>query len=394
MKKFLLIVVLIFLIFSVGTVSAQQLLDMRIPSARVSAIGGRHAALTDDFSTIFSNPAGFQSAKSELSVAELTFGLSGPIFDIAGVVVEGAAEGDIASLLTSPNVQDLMSGLYASMNLLGPVSFGYVGKGLGFGIFTTSNVTFVNSKPLTITSNISERLTLAGGYSFGIPFAEGSKHSLDFGVLLKGMLEGQVEIEKSFLEFPDLFSSFSLDTITGQPFYFISSIGFDLGVKYSWNDTLHVGITGIDVFSPSLIQSYSTLNAFLDGSEEPAPSNDLYPIKINTGIMYTPNLGRLNKYISDLKLMLDYDDIFDFLLHPGSARHPILHIGAGLEVELLQILSIRMGMYEGLFTAGVGLDLKIFTLNAAMFGTELSSEPGLRPVYNILIGLEFRYDKK
>jgi hypothetical protein len=51
-------------------------------------------------------------------------------------------------------------------------------------------------------------------------------------------------------------------------------------------------------------------------------------------------------------------------------------------------------MYEGLFTAGVGLDLKIFTLNAAMFGTELSSEPGMRPVYNILIGLEFRYDKK
>jgi hypothetical protein len=92
--------------------------------------------------------------------------------------------------------------------------------------------------------------------------------------------------------------------------------------------------------------------------------------------------------------MLDYDDIFDFLLHPNSSRHPILHIGAGIEVELLEILSIRMGMYEGLFTAGVGLDLKIFTLNAAMFGTELSSEPGMRPVYNILIGLEFRYDKK
>lgn len=394
MKKFLIIVILFFLIFSGGMVSAQQLLDIRIPSARISAIGGRHAALTDDFSTIFSNPAGFQSAESELSVAELTFGLSGPIFDIAGVVVEGAAGGDVAGLLTSPNVQELMSGLYASMNLLGPISFGYVGKGLGFGMFSSSNVTFANSKPLTITSNISERLTLAGGYSFRIPFAEGSKHSLDIGVLLKGMLEGQVVIEKSFLEFPELFSSLSLDTITGEPFYFISSIGFDLGVKYSWNDTLHAGITGIDVFSPSLIQSYSKISAFLDGSEEPSSSNDLYPIKINAGIMYTPNLGKLHKYISDLKLMLDYDDIFDFLLHPNSSRHPILHIGAGVEVELLQILSIRMGMYEGLFTAGVGLDLKIFTLNAAMFGTELSSEPGMRPVYNILIGLEFRYDKK
>jgi hypothetical protein len=373
-----------------GQLSAQELIDLRIPSARAAAMGGTHAALSDDLNTLFSNPAGFQGAESELSVAEITVGLSGPIFDIASVVVE-ASQTDISTVLTSPEVQSLLNGLYASMNLLGPISFGYVGRGLGFGIFNTTVLPFVNSKPLTITATVSERLSLSGGYAFRIPFAEESKHNLDIGLLLKGFLEGQVELEKSFLQLPEIFESISLATITGEPFHFLTGIGFDLGVQYSFNDVIHAGLTGIDVFTPVLINSYTDVNAFLNGTEQPAASNALYPVKVNAGVMFKPKLNNI-RVISGLKFLLDYNDIFDFLLHPSSARNPLLHIGAGIELEPLEILSIRAGFNEGLFSGGVGMDLTFFTLNAAMFGSELSSEPGLRPVYNILIGLEFRFD--
>jgi hypothetical protein len=55
------------------------------------------------------------------------------------------------------------------------------------------------------------------------------------------------------------------------------------------------------------------------------------------------------------------------------------------------VLFRSAGFNEGYFSAGLGLDLTIFRLSLTMFGSELSTEPGLRPVYNLILGLEFRY---
>jgi hypothetical protein len=390
MKRVVLILIVLCLIG--GVVHSQE--NITVPSARTAGIGGVHAALADDLTTLFSNPAGFVSAGPQLAIAELTLGLQGPIFDIANLGVQAASGADLTALFATPEVQSLLQGLYASMNLLGPISFGYVGKGLGLGIFNTTGMAFANSSPLTISVSLSERLILAGGYSFRIPLPEDSDHILDVGVLLKGFLEGRSEFTRSFLQLPDLFSTFSLDTFTNEPFQFITGIGFDLGVRYSWKDTITVGLAGIDVFSPTIINSYTTMNGFLQATETPTPSNGLVPFKLNLGVMYTPNIGGAKKIISGLKVMLDYRDILDFLVHPSTARNPLLHIGLGVELRLLEILSIRAGLNEGLPAAGLGLELHFFTLNAAMFGTELGSEPGMRSVYNIMIGLEFRYDRR
>ncbi|MCF7951454.1 MAG: hypothetical protein K9L57_07460, partial [Spirochaetaceae bacterium] len=85
-----------------------------------------------------------------------------------------------------------------------------------------------------------------------------------------------------------------------------------------------------------------------------------------------------------------YKDIFDFWLYPELANNPILHLGLGAEITVLEILDVRMGLSQGLPAAGIGLDLHYFRLNASMFGTERSTEPGLAPVYNLQLGLEFR----
>jgi hypothetical protein len=87
--------------------------------------------------------------------------------------------------------------------------------------------------------------------------------------------------------------------------------------------------------------------------------------------------------------MLDYTDILDFWLYPKLATNPVLHVGIGTEVTMMQILDVRLGFAQGLPSAGLGLDLHVFTLNAAMFGTERSTEPGLSPVYNLQLGFEF-----
>ena len=360
-----------------------------LPSARMSALGGPHAALADDFSSLFNNPAGFSSVKPEMSLAEITTHLQGPVFDILSVIASSGG-GDAESILLSPSVLDLLQGLYASMGLLGPVAFGYVGNGLGFGIFTSTDIVFANSAPLMLSASAAEQLTICGGYTFHIPIPEESPHSLDFGIMLKGILRGELVFSRSFLELPALFSSFSPETFLQEPFMFTTAIGFDLGARYSFRDVLSFGLAARNIYTPTLINSYTTMDGFLKSTEVPVKSTGLVPFDLSFGVVFSPVLGTLSRIFTDFKVLLDYNDILDFVLRPAEAVHPILHLGLGLELTLLDILSIRGGFYQGLFSAGLGLNLTIFTLNLSMFGSELSTEPGLNPVYNIMLGLEFR----
>ena len=69
----------------------------------------------------------------------------------------------------------------------------------------------------------------------------------------------------------------------------------------------------------------------------------------------------------------------------------MLHIGFGAEVMLLDVLAVRAGFGDGYFSAGLGFNLTAFRLDLAMFGRELSGEPGLRPSYNLIMSTSFRY---
>jgi len=120
-------------------------------------------------------------------------------------------------------------------------------------------------------------------------------------------------------------------------------------------------------------------------------SYGIVPLDVALGLLYTPRLGFLDAYMSNLKLMLDYRDIFDFWTHPATASNPLLHFGLGAEVTLLDVLAVRAGFGGGYFSAGLGMNLTAFHLDLTMFGRELSSEPGLRPQFNLIVSTLFRY---
>jgi hypothetical protein len=109
---------------------------------------------------------------------------------------------------------------------------------------------------------------------------------------------------------------------------------------------------------------------------------------LSIGVQYTPPLGFLEFYIRGLKLMLDYRDSLDFLTHPDTAVNPLLKVGFGIELQVLEVLWLRAGMTEGLLSAGFGLDYGLVRVHFAMFGSEQSIEPGLRSVFNIALGIE------
>ena len=365
--------------------------DTSLPAARDAALGGSHVAVAEGFQTLLTNPAGLAALEPRFTWSGLTFSVAGPVFSLSSVVVQGASGGDIATVLAMPSVQNLLSSIYARVSLTGPLYFGFTGGGMGFGVVNDSSVLIRSTGATAIEGTISERFLLVGGYGFNVPLPETWRSTASIGVGVKGIVRGDVTVATSILALPSLFESIGPDLLTGAPFDLVSGIGVDAGVRYVWRDLLGFAVTSGNLYTPVAVLSYDTLGGFLDGSADAGtPAYSVLPQNITAGIAVTPHLGTFERYVQDLTIALDYRDILDFWLDPAHAENVILKFGVGVEATLLEILSVRAGFSEGLFAAGLGIDMSAVQLSAAMYGSELSLEPGLRPVYNLIVGLEFR----
>jgi hypothetical protein len=349
-------------------------------SPLLTGIGGEHPAYTDGFATIYTNPAGFFASGEEVSWAELSFGLKGPIFSITDAILTG----DETALA------ELIIGAYSGLALGGPLSFGYVGNGLGLAAVATSDVLISSDSIFVADALVRQDLLLTGGYSFPVNIMPDG-HSLEGGVLLKGGFRGELDASMPTTQ---LLGMDFVSLMDSEPFAFITLIGMDLGLLYSWKDRVFVGLTGKDVYTPTSKKNYSSFNYFLAGNDPDAANPQEYglvPFTLNLGGRYLMDLAERNIFISEVNFYLSYEDMLDFWLYPRLATNPVLHIALGAEVTMLRILDVRLGMAQGLPAAGLGIDLNWFTMNASMFGTERSTEPGMSPVYNLQLGFEFRY---
>ena len=230
---------------------------------------------------------------------------------------------------------------------------------------------------------------LIGARAFRIPLPERSQSTLDVGFSLVGFA--------TFRGFYD-FDVRQLIQSTATMQDMLASSGTSSGhweQAWSWvcctpiSDLFSIGLSGRNL---AITQSrdFATIQDFLSGGTSTSWYVAL-PLDISAGILFRPPLGRLGWIISDLVIAADYHNIFDFLIYPDGATNPLLHIGVGLELELLEIVSLRAGYYQCLPSFGMGLDLTLFKLNLAYFGRELSAEPGGYAVGCYTIGVEFSY---
>ena len=375
-------------LFSSSAVAEPVVQERLAPlSPHSAALGGPHAALVDGILALTNNPGGFQSSEREIQVAETTLGLAGPIFDITGLAIKGFSGASMDSLLLDPDVQELLNGLYASMHFGGPVSFGYVGGGLGFGVFNWTNLYFKSVGTLTLNTGVAENLLITGGYTFRIPLPELWNSTLDVGMTLRSHLQAGVASTQDILGVIELFGN-PASFIGEEPLLLGVGVGADVGLLYTYDNLISFGLCARDLYSPTLVNRYESVEAFRK-SQSPTVEAGIVPLDLSAGVQVTPDISDVSLYLSGLKILLDYNDILDVVTHPETARHWILHLGLGVELSMLEILSVRLGFFEGLPSAGLGLDLGILRLDTAMYGRELSTEPGLRPIYNVAIGFTF-----
>lgn len=388
MKRIVLLCVGLSLIF--GVLSAQTVIEVppvSLPSRVATAQGGVHAAVPGSFNAFFSNPAGFAIDRSLWGISDLTVNLSGPVFDLLGLVpgfLEGSA--DLSTLL--PALMDANGRLYAAADIAGPLAFGFVGNGLGFGFFNRSLVEVNVSSLLFAGLAVREELLFAGGYARD--FQIGSGQTVEIGIMPKGFIRAEMVAAGNLLEIMSLIET--PDTLlSDHPFSMVSGAGVDLGLTWRYKSNLSLALVCRDAFTPALKTTYSSLNAFLDGSAADSKVSQaaLVPADLSFGFYYRLDVPQLTRLGVKWEWMVDYKDIFN--LFKPVPRHVLLNLGLGSTLTFLDIVEVSFGINDTLPSFGFALDLLATKVSVSMYGRELGLDPGVRPVYNLLLGFSFIY---
>jgi hypothetical protein len=347
-----------------------------MPSARASGIGGNHIALADDFYSLFTNPAAFVGVEEEYSVAEITLSTYGPVFEILDLIISSSDS------MTNLDISGIIGarGFAAGFDLGGPLALGWVGKGLGFGVFSRISAdALVNG--LTLRPVVLGEVMMLGGYSFRV--VDVPDHVLDAGFLGKGFFRSGMNLSTPIFEVEKL-----LEDPLDKEFKTYLGLGLDLGIKYTFAENLSAALVWFDAYSPVVVNTFSSIRA-IQKKEAPVRSYGTVNSRLDFGLKYRIRSPFLDRYISVFSVMADYRNFLD--LRSLIPRNPILNVGLGAEIVLLNVLSIRAGISDALPAAGFGLNLSFVKLDCSIYGKELGLDPGIQPVYAVDVGLLFRF---
>jgi len=390
MKRVVILLIVVLLFSTLASAQADTVITVpavRLPAAVTTAQGGLHAAVPGSFDAFFTNPGGFVLEQSSWGIGNVTINLSGPVFDLLGLLpglIEGSAE--LTTIL--PALMDSNGRLYAAADIAGPLAFGFVGNGLGFGFFNRTLVEVNVSSLLFAGLTVREELLFAGGYAR--KFSLGSGQTVEIGIMPKGFVRAEMVASGNLLEIAALLEA-PESLMSAHPFSMISGAGVDVGLTWRYDSRLALALVCRDAFTPALKTTYSSLEAFLDGSAADTKVSQaaLVPADLSVGFYQVINSRLLTRLGVKWEWMADYKDIFN--LFKPVPRHVLLNLGIGTRLTFLDIVQISFGINDTLPSFGFELDLKATKVSVSMYGRELGLDPGVRPVYNLLVGLSFVY---
>ncbi|MFW6312594.1 MAG: hypothetical protein ACOC2N_01765, partial [Spirochaetota bacterium] len=358
-----------------------------------------YPGIQEDFSELqawveSADPADIQA------IAQAAAGDSGFVFeegdDIADVL-SAAGSDDIVAFLQAFESEaesdpaygyppDLISGMLAEIEAGLPSGYlrvgaqaglGYVGNGLGLGLFANAEATVDGSNILQAYGTAYNAITFVGG--LGLTFG-----NLDVGVAIRPTVFGYTRVNaapilSSYLAGTDV----DFTTMFASTVFYGSGLGVDVGVRWGLGP-FSLGLAAKDLLGTQIryrktdFDSYS--NAILAatlpaGSELSAAEQSeawSIPMKINAGFEFHPDLGVLT-YLIDPSFSVDLLDVTSAVRtwqagEKVTGEQIVDMLNFGGELRLLQFLSLRGGYYGGYPSAGVGLDVFLLDINAAVAG--------------------------
>jgi hypothetical protein len=344
------------------------------PFARNRAIGGGHTGLDGDFSSIFTNPAAMVGVTPQKSIAKLSIDVN--YIDLVFRILQASEP--------APVVDSVFLGRFNGyVDVGGPIALGMTGKNFGLGLFnvTRLGLAWDRNYIYKISPTLTEEIILAG--AFGFCLYDGDNKKLDIGLTGKVFARGGYNDTPLYLHEV----KYILQDMAERPIETHIGGGVDIGLRWTLYDSLSFAAVFYDPYSPVWVVRYSKADKIAD-REMTGSGVALVAPRATAGVSWRVNSRFLNRFFSRITLSCDYTGLLEDPFNPS--RDPLLDIGAGLEICMHEVFSIRAGFRDMLPSAGVGLDFTFMNIDAAVYGVELGASPGQLPVWSAAIDISFK----
>lgn len=381
---------------------AQEMAGGQLPfgrSAAPRATDDAYASLQDNFAALeewvqSEDPATMEAILNE---AAGTSGIAWEEGDDIADVLAAAGTDDVVAFLEALDdaaeasgsteyppdlIDDILADVEAALpsgyaRVGGQIGLGYVGNGIGLGLFANTEATVDGTNALQATGLAYNTITFVGG--LGLSFG-----NLDLGVSLRPTVFGYSAVSAAPIMGAFLAGgTVDFTTMFANTVYYGSGLGVDLGARWRFGP-FSLGLAVKDVLGTQISYRKSDFSTYYDsllaaslpvGSELSAEEQaDAWtiPMKVNAGFEFDPDLGVLS-YLLDPSFGVDLLDVTSMvrLWQSGAEITPdqvLEMLNFGGELGLLRFLTLRGGYYGGYISGGVGLDIFLIDINAAVAG--------------------------
>ena len=385
--------------------------------SRYNAMGQSGLALPTRIDSFFTNPAALSSRGFGISFPSVTvtvYNLEKLVndpeaVDIFNKIINGRAEsGDYANMATK-----VLKNLGTGRNVVAKIDTGLAVKLGMMGFGTNVQVKFhgLNKGTSFAAQKVIPEVNAAQTIALGLKVIDTDSLSLSVGASVHGvykayykeigaetlvnLIGGDKEAAKNLM-------------LWDTPVMGGYAIPFDLGVTLGlFNDVLNISATANNINGKYHMKSFSGMgdlinsissNTMKPGSHEHVTKDSLSfeistPWTLNFGVAFAPAVPVLNPVVT-----ADLVDMLDLCRRIGSSDFRwsdlLLHLNAGAEFGLFDVLTVRGGINRGYLSVGAGLNLVFMQIDLAYGWQEMGNQLGDKPVDSLTIKFSLGYDKK
>jgi hypothetical protein len=359
------------------SLSDTALIPFSFQSPRANGLGGTHAALADDFETIFVNPAGFTTAQDQFSVAVINITLN----DCDTLLRVLSSDSD-----STVYADKFKNHFETGFDLGGPLAIGRIKGNSGFGLLNHQyvKVWWDRDDMFVLNGNAVEEIVFFAGWSFPISNFENTV-TFTPGVTLKPAFR----LISAPRDIPLIEFRYVLQNLQREPFQMHLGLGSDVGFLLNFSETVYFSAVCHDLLTPIYVNRYANYVEFLNGSRPIESGIKWVKPTYDFSICVRTKNTFFNEVVQDLVFTVDYHGLYNLLENTG--RNPLMDIGAGIELRLLTAFWLRVGWQRMLPGGGFGIDFGWAKLDAAVFGETFGDQVGGFQGVSFSLGLSFRY---
>lgn len=357
--------------------------EQAVTDVRSNGMGGAHLADYTDYFTLYRNPSLLQKAGKHWYWDTLTLNLGAPLQYIPELVdTLPSMMDDPQALLNSPVVSDLLAN---GLNVNAAVNFPM----LSFGAITGHNTGWGLYNRILVDANIPSlmgKTSAAGGGELGVIYGYGQTipltdvHTVSVGGSLRTYFQAKAGIKAPLTSLMSNASS-ALEGISRI------GTGLDMAATYTYDNWLDAALVWHNMIAPTWVGASNGDD--LSGLTSFAYSKKWAEPKLGIGVGADVPTWWAMGIISNWRAYADHYNVIN-MFKKGLRRNPWLDLSLGTEVSIMRILDLRLGFYEGYLNTGIGMNLGAISWDFAMYGKELSTQPGGTPQLNATFSMSFQ----